>query len=745
VKQQLSMSIVVMIVLAGVGVVQAAQILPVTVDSYSGRLGTTWDASMSVDDDVNTFWYSALAAPAWIVYAFDDIHLVGDVSITMDSGNYRKLARAAVSVSTDGTTFTPVGEFDIDTTNGAMTTFNLGAVEARYVRLDATLAFFANWDPDYATVETAPDGKFAVSYSEIDFLTALDYADAGEDQTAYDTDDSGDEPVALDGSASEYPDGTITAYTWTLDDVEIATGVDPTVTLPVGVHTVTLTITCSDATTYTDTVEIIVEAQPQSFAAAGEDITVTDTDQSGAEIVTLDGSASGWNVVTWQWYEDETLLGSGETLDVSFPIGTHTVTLECTSNVGATDSDEVVVTVLDGAPKPPVADAGLDRTVENRTGGAGEPVQLDGTGSVDYDGTIVDYAWSEDGDPLATGATPVVTLAVGTHTITLTVTDDDAMTGTDTVTVTVVPYVPGANDAPRVGGWEADTLFPSITADDMAVIRSRKILLASRSFGQNLRAGMVQLENQDAMYHLNYTGGFQVISEGIDAVPDDIFQTYDFVQYYCTYWPHTARVTEFDSIVRTKFHDDIDAAIIFFHYTTMATWDTYTTVMDSLRLDYPDIQFIYVTGGCSPVADDANNAASREFSNAILSEYLGDVPIYDMNSILSTHLDGSPCVNDEGVPYMCAEFSNDPAGVHPNTDAGEQRMARGMLVLLKQMFVPAVHPGDADGDGDVDLDDFAILKTTFGADPLTDDRADFDGDGNVDLDDFAILKTHFGT
>ncbi|MFW6146577.1 MAG: hypothetical protein ACOC7R_04510, partial [Planctomycetota bacterium] len=54
-------------------------------------------------------------------------------------------------------------------------------------------------------------------------------------------------------------------------------------------------------------------------------------------------------------------------------------------------------------------------------------------------------------------------------------------------------------------------------------------------------------------------------------------------------------------------------------------------------------------------------------------------------------------------------------------------------------------PGDADGDGDVDLDDFVILKTTFGDDPLTDNRADFDGDGDVDLDDFVILKSHFGT
>jgi len=50
-------------------------------------------------------------------------------------------------------------------------------------------------------------------------------------------------------------------------------------------------------------------------------------------------------------------------------------------------------------------------------------------------------------------------------------------------------------------------------------------------------------------------------------------------------------------------------------------------------------------------------------------------------------------------------------------------------------------PGDLDGDGDVDLDDFAILKLSFGID----DGGDCDGDGDTDLDDFSILKQNFGT
>ena len=53
-------------------------------------------------------------------------------------------------------------------------------------------------------------------------------------------------------------------------------------------------------------------------------------------------------------------------------------------------------------------------------------------------------------------------------------------------------------------------------------------------------------------------------------------------------------------------------------------------------------------------------------------------------------------------------------------------------------------PGDADRDGDVDLDDFMALKQNFGAEPATWSQGDFDGDGEVNLLDFAILKRNFG-
>lgn len=55
-------------------------------------------------------------------------------------------------------------------------------------------------------------------------------------------------------------------------------------------------------------------------------------------------------------------------------------------------------------------------------------------------------------------------------------------------------------------------------------------------------------------------------------------------------------------------------------------------------------------------------------------------------------------------------------------------------------------PGDIDGDGIVNLDDFAILALNFGAGPgSTLSQGDLNSDGFVNLDDFAILALNFGS
>jgi len=85
-------------------------------------------------------------------------------------------------------------------------------------------------------------------------------ADAGPDQNVTDTDQGGGEDVTLDASGSSDSDGTIVSYDWEESSVPIATGVSPTVTLTVAVHTIDLTVTDDDSATDSDSVVITVEA-----------------------------------------------------------------------------------------------------------------------------------------------------------------------------------------------------------------------------------------------------------------------------------------------------------------------------------------------------------------------------------------------------------------------------------------------------------------------------------------------------
>ena len=70
-------------------------------------------------------------------------------------------------------------------------------------------------------------------------------AKVGNSQILFDSDGDGFESVILDGSKSFTNSGTIISYAWTKDNIEIATGENPTVLLGIGRHTITLTITTS--------------------------------------------------------------------------------------------------------------------------------------------------------------------------------------------------------------------------------------------------------------------------------------------------------------------------------------------------------------------------------------------------------------------------------------------------------------------------------------------------------------------
>lgn len=110
--------------------------------------------------------------------------------------------------------------------------------------------------------------------------------------------------------------------------------------------------------------------------------------------------------------------------------------------VGGTSNDNtfVLVRYLDSSNQPPVANAGIDQTIDE-----GQQVTLDGSGSVDPNGIgdIISYNWNFGDGITGDGVTVNHTyLDNGVYTATLTATDTAAQTSSDTVQIAVSNTAP---------------------------------------------------------------------------------------------------------------------------------------------------------------------------------------------------------------------------------------------------------------------------------------------------------------
>jgi hypothetical protein len=186
------------------------------------------------------------------------------------------------------------------------------------------------------------------------FTSMAPLADAGSDLTVNDSDNDGSQAVALDGSGSTDPDGgSLVSYEWHEGGVLLADGMNPTVSLAVGLHTLTLTVTDDEGDSADDTVDIEITpfTSMAPLADAGSDLTVNDSDNDGSQAVALDGSGStdpdGGSLVSYEWYESDVLLAEGMNPTVSLAVGLHTLTLTVTDDEGDSADDTVTISVED--------------------------------------------------------------------------------------------------------------------------------------------------------------------------------------------------------------------------------------------------------------------------------------------------------------------------------------------------------------------------------------------------------------
>jgi len=307
-------------------------------------------------------------------------------------------------------------------------------------------------------------------------------ADAGQDQRV-----KAEVSVVLDGSNSDDVDGSIVAYQW------VQTAGLPVVTLAnagtskasfsapaVGsggtALTFRLTVTDNKGATRSDTCVVNVNGPP--VADAG-----TDQVANLGALVVLDGSKSNdadGSIASYQWVQTAGIpvgeLANANTSQAGFTataVGSGgeilSFRLTVADDLGVQSSDTVNVQING----PPVADAGTDQVAN-----LGALVVLDGSQSIDADGSIVAYQWVQ------TAGTPVVELAnantakasfsapaVGSGgtalTFRLTVTDNRGVTKSDTIVVNV-NGPPTADSGPdqQVQSGATVTLDGSGSADE---------------------------------------------------------------------------------------------------------------------------------------------------------------------------------------------------------------------------------------------------------------------------------------
>ncbi|MBN2583997.1 MAG: hypothetical protein JXL80_13110 [Planctomycetes bacterium] len=156
------------------------------------------------------------------------------------------------------------GMIDFAVTGGGISTINFVEESSEGVYVyeftndtpgEKYLEVSVDFDPPEAPIVISGLGRVIV-YDPAD----VPVADAGADMIVEDLDESGDESVMLDGSASTDRNGTIVSYVWSWYGTQLAAGETAIVTVPLGAREIVLTVTDNEGYTGSDSLWIEVRA-----------------------------------------------------------------------------------------------------------------------------------------------------------------------------------------------------------------------------------------------------------------------------------------------------------------------------------------------------------------------------------------------------------------------------------------------------------------------------------------------------
>lgn len=249
--------------------------------------------------------------------------------------------------------------------------------------------------------------------------------------TVIDSDRDGSHVVQFSGVGSSDPESAALTYSWVYNGSVISTAQTFTYSLPLGTHTLTLTV--SDPGALTSTASVSVTVLPGSTIGLSA-TSITDT---GANL-----SVTAYPTATSYLFEYGTTLFDNPVTTTSPNLTLTGLTpntqyrARCTPLFGSLTGfpgSPIFFQTLDTTPTPvnPTANAGPDQIIVDSNFDGSATFSLDGSGSTDPDGSIDTYNWTMETETLSDeylGVNPSITLPLGVYTFILSVTDDSGLT-----------------------------------------------------------------------------------------------------------------------------------------------------------------------------------------------------------------------------------------------------------------------------------------------------------------------------